>query len=85
MTEKIRKQVKQQDPYPIMKHSFEEKSQEYIFYQIAFPKKLIEVEFDKFKQKQLKYPYDERNMLIIMCHGFQGSSFDMRILQRGIK
>ena len=34
-----------------MKHSFEEKSEEYIFYQIAFPKKLMEVEFDKFKQK----------------------------------
>lgn len=29
--------------------------------------------------------YDERQMLIVMCHGFQGSSYDMAIIQKGIK
>ena len=42
------------------------------------------MEIDKFK-RELKFAYDERNMLIVMCHGFQGTSFDMRILQRGLK
>ena len=30
-------------------------------------------------------PYDERNMVFILCHGFQGSSYDMMMIQRGIK
>ena len=85
LTEKIRKQVREQDPYPIMKHEFEEKSLEYIFYQVAYSKILREIEIDKVKEQELKFPYDERNMLIVMCHGFQGTSFDMRILQRGLK
>lgn len=24
-------------------------------------------------------------MLIVMCHGFQGSSYDMSLIQRGLK
>ena len=39
---------------------------------------------EKMKNK-LRFPYEERNMLVVMCHGFQGSSFDMRIVCRGIK
>ena len=43
LTEKIRKQVREQDPYPIMKHEFEEKALEYIFYQVAYSKVLGEM------------------------------------------
>lgn len=57
---------------------------EYIFYQISYSKSLIGMEIEKMKMK-LKFPYEERNMLVVMCHGFQGSSFDMKIIQRGIK
>lgn len=31
-----------------------------------------------------KYSYDERNMVIFFCHGFQASSFDMEMLKREI-
>lgn len=33
----------------------------------------------------LKPPYSERNMLVILCHGFQASSYDMRLIQRGLR
>lgn len=36
-------------------------------------------------KRQLPFLYDERNMLVFLCHGFQASSYDMRIIQRGIK
>lgn len=31
-----------------------------------------------------KNSYDERNMVIFFCHGFQASSFDMEMLKREI-
>lgn len=62
----------------------EEKVEEYLFYQICYSKELLEKDVTKIKN-ELPYPYDERNMLIFLCHGFQASSYDMRIIQRGIK
>jgi hypothetical protein len=32
-----------------------------------------------------KLPYDERNMVVFFCHGFQASSFDMEMLKREIR
>ena len=29
--------------------------------------------------------YEEHNMLVVMCHGFQGSQYDMLTLMRQIK
>ncbi len=29
--------------------------------------------------------YDERNMLVVMCHGYQGSSYDMQCAKKGLK
>ncbi len=29
--------------------------------------------------------YSQKKMLIVMCHGFQGSSYDMTMLLRGLK
>ena len=29
-------------------------------------------------------PYDERNMVVFFCHGFQASSFDMDMLKREV-
>jgi hypothetical protein len=31
-----------------------------------------------------RQPYDERNMVIFFCHGFQASSFDMEMLKREV-
>lgn len=31
-----------------------------------------------------RLPYDERNMVVFFCHGFQASSFDMEMLKREV-
>lgn len=31
------------------------------------------------------FEYNQKKMLIVMCHGFQGSSYDMTMLLRGLK
>lgn len=43
------------------------------------------LQIEKINKNRLDTAYDERNMLIVFCHGFQASSFDMRILERGLK
>lgn len=81
--EKIRRQRKEDDPYPIMKDE-QKRAEEYLFYEISLAKSLQGMELEKMKTK-LKFPYEERNMLVVLCHGFQGSSYDMKIIQRGVK
>jgi hypothetical protein len=41
-------------------------------------------ELNEVRQAEMKYDfvYDERNMLVILVHGFQASSFDMQLLKR---
>lgn len=29
--------------------------------------------------------YSEKHMLVVMCHGFQGSSYDMHLIRRWIQ
>jgi predicted alpha/beta-fold hydrolase len=31
-----------------------------------------------------KFQYSEKHMLVVLCHGFQGSSYDMLLIKRWI-
>ena len=35
--------------------------------------------------KGIKLQYSEKHMLIVLCHGFQGSSYDMQLIKRWIQ
>jgi hypothetical protein len=82
IADKIRKQRKAEDPYPIKESAV--KTEEYLFYQICYPLELQGKEVEKL-ENNLPYVYDERNMLIFLCHGFQAWSADMLVIERGIK
>jgi hypothetical protein len=44
-------------------------------------KELSELRKIEFKKKII---YDERDMLVVFCHGFQASSLDMEMLKREV-
>jgi hypothetical protein len=79
---KIRKQKKAGDPYPITEITSQ--TEEYLFYQISYSNELRGRDLTKMVN-ELPYPYEERNMVIFLCHGFKACAADMLIIQRGIK
>ena len=74
----------------------DKKNQHYAFLEVNLPQHLkiasqettliddVLKELSEIKQAQLKneLPYDERNMLVVLVHGFQASSFDMQLIKR---
>ena len=77
---------------------FQKKNQHYAFLEVNLPKELEVPEnktrpiddmlkqLSQAKQVEIKKEliYDERNMLVVMVHGFQASSFDMQMIKRQI-
>ena len=76
-----------------MKIERDKEKQEIIFYELIFPFQ------NKIEQKSTlklttqdseiltegcKLQYSEKHMLVVLCHGFQGSSYDMLLIKRWI-
>lgn len=82
--------------YPIEDLRFEEnkEEQELVFYQITLPFKnktemqqllTITPEEQLLHQEACKLQYSEKHMLVVLCHGYQGTPYDMVLIKRWIQ
>lgn len=65
-----------------------------VFYEVTFPfvdkiqqqsELKLTAEEQKIQMEGSKLQYSEKHMLVVLCHGYQGSYYDMQLIKRWIQ